>query len=75
MFQLFQSQCRSLIGLDLSNNSLGDDGVLILKEGLLQCKTLKYLNLSNTSITSEGVFNKLCLFFKSHLNCFLLIRF
>lgn len=51
---LSQSQCRSLIGLDLSNNSLGDDGVIILKEGLLQCKTLKYLNLSNTSITSEG---------------------
>ncbi len=61
----FQSQCRSLIGLDLSNNALGDDGVIILKEGLQQCKTLKYLNLSNTSITSEGEYLRFDWLFQS----------
>ena len=47
--------CRSLIGLDLSNNSLCNDGISILKEGLLLCKTLKYLNLSATNISCEGI--------------------
>ncbi len=47
--------CRSLIGLDLSHNTLCNDGIAILKEGLLLCKTLKYLNLSYTNISCEGI--------------------
>lgn len=46
--------------MDLSNNSLGDDGLLILKDGLVRSKTLKYLNLANTNISNDGKRSIVC---------------
>jgi Ran GTPase-activating protein (RanGAP) involved in mRNA processing and transport len=46
---------RSLTSLDISGNSIGDDGVTHLAEALKQNKTLEKINISYCDITDVGV--------------------
>lgn len=44
----------SLQHLDLSNNSLGDEGMMILEDGLCENNTLKILSLKNNDLGDDG---------------------
>ena len=40
--------------LDISKNKFGDDGALIISEGITKTNTLRVLDISNNNITSTG---------------------
>ena len=45
---------KSLRELNVSHNKCGDNGLFMLKLGLLANRTLEKLNLSSTKMTCEG---------------------
>ncbi|KAM6430471.1 protein NLRC5 isoform 2-T2 [Liasis olivaceus] len=52
-------RCSSVLELDLSNNSLGDSGVLKIMESIQDLKNLHSLILNNNHMSLDGVFSLL----------------
>ena len=48
---------KALQKLDLSNNTLSDDGAVTISDGLIYNNTLLELNISQNSITNKGTMN------------------
>ena len=47
--------------LDVSNNDIGDNGILLITEWLLSNKTLTYLNVTKCNLSKKGtVLYKIC---------------
>lgn len=54
MFNEGLASNQSLVELDLSFNSLGDQGLIELQDGLIDAYTLKKLNLSHNNIGEDS---------------------
>ena len=50
-------EVKALQRLDLSNNTLSDDGAVIISDGLKNNNTLLELNISHNNITNKGIKN------------------
>lgn len=59
---MIQRHTVSLATLNLGQNAIGNDGMLRLKEGLLQNHSLLRLGLVGTKLTDEG--NAICSLFR-----------
>lgn len=54
LYSVLQPGLKVLQVLDLGENSLGNEGIQVIREPLIANNTLKELGLARTSITCEG---------------------